>query len=254
MEQSKIDRINELYRKSKAEGLTEAEKKEQVLLRKQFVADVKKNLTAQLNNIDIQNEDGTIENLGENMETNPKSFRKEHLAIRNAMSEKEVAEKSGVIVKRLLQTGWYQNAQEIFAYYPLKNEVDCRALFLQAWSDGKKIALPRTREENQMDFYYIDDFMQLKEGAFHVMEPMENCVRAVPDKQPVIVPGSVFGRDGSRYGYGKGYYDRFFAKNPKLKRYAVCYANQLEESLVTDIYDVEMHEIYTETEVIRKGV
>ena len=108
------------------------------------------------------------------METNPKSFRKEHLAIRNAMSEKEVAEKSGVIVKRLLQTGWYQNAQEIFAYYPLKNEVDCRALFLQAWSDGKKIALPRTREENQMDFYYIDDFMQLKEGAFHVMEPMEN--------------------------------------------------------------------------------
>jgi len=170
------------------------------------------------------------------------------------MSEKEVAEKSGVIVKRLLQTGWYQKAQEIFAYYPLKNEVDCRALFLQAWSDGKKIALPRTREENQMDFYYIDDFMQLKEGAFHVMEPMENCVRAVPDKQPVIVPGSVFGRDGSRYGYGKGYYDRFFAKNPKLKRYAVCYANQLEESLVTDIYDVEMHEIYTETEVIRKGV
>ena len=64
MEQSKIDRINELYRKSKAEGLTE-EKKEQALLRKQFVADVKKNLTAQLNNIDIQNEDGTIENLGE---------------------------------------------------------------------------------------------------------------------------------------------------------------------------------------------
>ena len=61
MEQSKIDRINELYRKSKAEGLTE----EQALLRKQFVADVKKNLTAQLNNIDIQNEDGTIENLGE---------------------------------------------------------------------------------------------------------------------------------------------------------------------------------------------
>ena len=70
MEQSKIDRINELYRKSKAEGLTEAEKKEQALLRKQFVADVKKNLTAQLNTIDIQNEDvkeadGSITNLGE---------------------------------------------------------------------------------------------------------------------------------------------------------------------------------------------
>ena len=68
------------------------------------------------------------------METNPKSFRKEHLAIRNAMSEKEVAEKSGVIVKRLLQTGWYQNAQEIFAYYPLKK--DCTSENKGRKSDG----------------------------------------------------------------------------------------------------------------------
>ena len=65
MEKAKIDRINELYKKSKAEGLTDAEKREQELLRKEFVADVKKNLTAQLNNIDIQNEDGTVENLVE---------------------------------------------------------------------------------------------------------------------------------------------------------------------------------------------
>lgn len=65
MKQEQIDRINELYRKSKAEGLTEEEKKEQDLLRKQFVADVRNNLTAQLNNIDMVNQDGSVENLGE---------------------------------------------------------------------------------------------------------------------------------------------------------------------------------------------
>ncbi len=65
MKKEQIDRINELYRKSKAEGLNEEEKKEQALLRKQFVADVKNNLTAQLNNIDMVNEDGSVENLGE---------------------------------------------------------------------------------------------------------------------------------------------------------------------------------------------
>lgn len=65
MKQEQIDRINELYRKSKAEGLTEAEKKEQDLLRRQFVADIKGSLTAQLNNIDMVNEDGSVENLGE---------------------------------------------------------------------------------------------------------------------------------------------------------------------------------------------
>lgn len=65
MQQEQIDRINELYRKSKAEGLTAEEKKEQELLRKQFIADVRGSLTAQLNNIDMVMEDGTVENLGE---------------------------------------------------------------------------------------------------------------------------------------------------------------------------------------------
>lgn len=65
MNQEKIDRINELYRKSKAEGLTEAERTEQELLRKEFVANVRNNLKTQLDNIDMQNPDGTIYNLGE---------------------------------------------------------------------------------------------------------------------------------------------------------------------------------------------
>ena len=65
MTQEKIDRINALYRKSQAEGLTEEEKKEQALLRKEFVASVKSNLRSQLNNIDMVNEDGSVENLRE---------------------------------------------------------------------------------------------------------------------------------------------------------------------------------------------
>lgn len=65
MTDQKIQRINELYRKSKAEGLTEAEKKEQAVLRQEFIASVRTNLRSQLNNIDMKNPDGTIENLGE---------------------------------------------------------------------------------------------------------------------------------------------------------------------------------------------
>lgn len=65
MNQEKIERINALYRKSKAEGLTEEEKKEQDLLRKEYIASVKSNLQSQLNNIDVINEQGKVENLGE---------------------------------------------------------------------------------------------------------------------------------------------------------------------------------------------
>ena len=65
MTQEKIQRINELYRKSQAEGLSEAEKKDQDLLRKYYIANEKKNLRNQLNNIDLVNDDGSVENLGE---------------------------------------------------------------------------------------------------------------------------------------------------------------------------------------------
>ena len=65
MTDEKIARINELARKSKAEGLTSAEKEEQAILRQEFLANVRANLRSQLNNISIENEDGTITNLGE---------------------------------------------------------------------------------------------------------------------------------------------------------------------------------------------
>lgn len=63
--EEKVKRINELYHKSQAEGLTEAERKEQAALRSEYVANIRANLRAQLNNISIEKEDGTIENLGE---------------------------------------------------------------------------------------------------------------------------------------------------------------------------------------------
>ena len=64
--EEKIKRINELYHKSKtAEGLTEEEKTEQQVLRKEFVANIRANVKSTLNNVSIENADGSIENLGE---------------------------------------------------------------------------------------------------------------------------------------------------------------------------------------------
>ena len=58
-------RINELYHKSQAEGLTDAEKEEQKQLRQAYVANVRANLRGQLNNISIVEKDGSVTDLGE---------------------------------------------------------------------------------------------------------------------------------------------------------------------------------------------
>ena len=65
MDEKLIDRINELAHKAKAEGLTEAEKEERTKLRNEYIASIRMNLRSQLDNIDIQEADGTIVNLGE---------------------------------------------------------------------------------------------------------------------------------------------------------------------------------------------
>ncbi len=58
-----IKRINELYHKSQAEGLSEEEKAEQAELRKKYIESVRGNLRSQLNSISVERPDGTIEKL-----------------------------------------------------------------------------------------------------------------------------------------------------------------------------------------------
>lgn len=61
--EERIQRINELYHKSKTEGLTEEEKAEQAKLRAEYVASVRANLKAQLDNTVVERPDGTLESL-----------------------------------------------------------------------------------------------------------------------------------------------------------------------------------------------
>lgn len=61
MEQAKINRINELAKKAKSpEGLTPEEQAERDVLRKEYIADVKRSLRVQLDNIDVEYPNGKI--------------------------------------------------------------------------------------------------------------------------------------------------------------------------------------------------
>ncbi len=56
--EEKIKRINELYHLSKERELTESEKNEQAQLRKDYIASVKANLKVQLDNMEVEDENG----------------------------------------------------------------------------------------------------------------------------------------------------------------------------------------------------
>ena len=64
MTDEKIKRINELYHKSKKEGLTPEEIKQQADLRREYIASVRKNLTSSLRNVSLLEPDGSVTDLG----------------------------------------------------------------------------------------------------------------------------------------------------------------------------------------------
>lgn len=112
-----------------------------------------------------------------------------------------------------------------------------------------------------MDFYQIRNLAEVSEGAFHVMEPLQTCSLIVPEsaekpeisytdvRTVVLVPGVVFDKSGKRYGYGKGYYDRYFARFPQCRKFALAYEHQLEQELETLDTDIQMDRIYTDVRI-----
>lgn len=63
MDEKKIARINELYHKSKAEGLSEQELVEQKELRQEYILAIRGNIRSQLDQIRVVNEDGVVVDL-----------------------------------------------------------------------------------------------------------------------------------------------------------------------------------------------
>ncbi len=181
-----------------------------------------------------------------------REIRLRHKRIRDEMSRGAAEKASQVICEKLSEAEWYAACNWIYGYYPLGREVNCLSFLRKALEEGKRVALPRTEQapscirECRMDFYEITSLEQVTEGKFGVLEPNVKCPMVQEKDAVVLVPGVVFDRQGNRYGYGKGYYDRYFARFPKLYKLALSYEHQLEEKLWVSEKDVRMDGIYTE--------
>ena len=196
-----------------------------------------------------------------------KSCRKFYRELRDALLKEQVLEKSEQICRRILESDEYKNAETIFAYYPLGNEVNCLPVIEQALEDCKRVVLPRCGDDCQMDFYEIESLLDVEEGHFHVMEPKFGCGIFLPDNDVqkndkteelqemlVFVPGVAFDHLGNRYGYGKGYYDRFlygcYQKGIKPVTAALAFSVQMVDIIFAEEHDYKTDYIFTEKETI----
>lgn len=248
MDNVKIDRINTLAHKAKSVGLTEEEKKEQAELRQEYLAAVRKNLRAQLNNINIQEKDGSIVNLGEKY-GRKKVIRKQVFAARKAHTDQQIDDWSRKIAETVTALPEYSNSRRILAYADYNHEVMTKYIIEAAWNDGKEVAVPKVVGQD-MVFYKLTDFAQLEKGYFGIPEPARGEI-VQWEEALMIMPGVAFDRQNHRVGYGGGFYDRFLEKHPYITRVAVAFEFQMMSEVPVESTDISPEIIVTEKEIYK---
>ena len=93
----------------------------------------------------------------------------------------------------------------------------------------------------------------LHRGQMNVWEPQPHCPAVeIAALDFILVPGLAFTRDGKRLGRGGGYYDRLLAHpGCRAERVAVAFEVQLVEDISVELHDQHIHQIITESGLIR---
>lgn len=181
------------------------------------------------------------------------SIRKEKLILRGRIPEEEREKMSRAIKEQVLELPCIKKAEAVLCYAGYQSEVATNELITELLMLGKKIYLPRVNGED-MDFYQIMSLTDLTAGYKGIPEPSAACIDMYDLQKKydtvLIMPGCAFATDGSRVGYGKGYYDRYLEKNDIMERVALCYSVQITESIPIDNYDKKALVLVTEQEVI----
>ena len=171
-------------------------------------------------------------------------IRKKILILRQSLPEETVVDLSRKINNRLIQTDIFQEANCIALYYAIDNEVRSSDL-INEWSAVKKIVLPVIKGEN-IHFFSYTGKKNLKRGLYGITEPVSGELVSPESIDLFVVPGVAFDYACNRLGRGKGYYDRYLTGIGKPV-VGLCYDFQLIDNLPSEIHDIKMTMVVTES-------
>lgn len=145
----------------------------------------------------------------------------------------------------------------VAGYMAHRGEPDVSGVLDTLSDKGWRVAYPKTdRQAHALRFYQAGTAGRkaFQTGPFGILEPIPSEETAVPASEIdiVLLPGLAFRRDGLRIGYGGGYYDRLLA-DPHVHavRVGVAFDVLIADDLPAGPHDIRMHEIVTESEVVR---
>ena len=169
---------------------------------------------------------------------------------RAALDEVTVRSYSLSIARQLLAL--LDPAEPVMVYAAKPPEADTRDLIVSLLEHGTPVIVPIIEPETgTLRLSYIKSVDVLIESTFRVPEPIGNEIPANPAAvRTVIIPMIAFDRRGNRLGYGAGYYDRFLAANPHVRKIGIAFSCQEAEGIPEDSFDIRMDCVVTEKGII----
>jgi len=170
-------------------------------------------------------------------------IRDKYTHLRDALPEKEAAVLSEIIANKLLELPiWELNYFSLFLPMATKKEVDTHLILPLLQGHDKEICLPKVVSQTAMKHYLLTDNTLLKNNKWGIVEPQNGIEVPAQLIDVVVVPLLAFDLKGNRLGYGKGFYDRFFAQcKPDVIRIGLSYFNAEEGLLPKESTDVPLN-------------
>ena len=145
----------------------------------------------------------------------------------------------------------------VLTYVSFRSEVSTYGIIDRFLKMGVKVAVPRVEEE-EIRFYHISSCDDLADGYMGIPEPKTTCrpwekkTAGLTSGSPVshidtlvLVPGSVFDRQGNRIGYGGGFYDRFLTDHQGMYSIGLAYECQIADEIPADEWDRKVDMVIT---------
>ncbi len=145
-----------------------------------------------------------------------------------------------------------ESARIVALYVPMDDEAPAMRLAAQLATMDKIVAVPRVLDRlGGMDFVEWRAEDQLFPGLHGTSHPEPAGPPVTPDV--IFAPLLGFDRSMNRLGQGGGYYDRAFARFPEALRIGLAWSCQEYDALPADPWDLPLHIIMTEVELIESA-
>lgn len=187
------------------------------------------------------------------------SLRQSIIAARQKLAVTGRVQFDRAITARLVDLKEYRRAKVVLGYMSFGAEFATMAWVEHALQDGKQMLLPRVNKSSrQLELYRVRDLHQdVASGLWNIPEPLpERCDRVdtLGLVDFILLPGVAFARDGSRLGYGGGFYDKLLERisleegHPALV--AAAFSMQLVKEIPQEATDRKVEWLLTEHEAI----